>query len=215
MERIWPEVLELSSDLQKAVSLLHEAYSQMSRGDCPGARTKSGALNELESAADAKLKRIERQLISSDLFPTIRQYILEAVRLLDDAIDRSMEASRMLCYRPLSREEIDELRVGLEPSLDGLFSLLLKITDETRRMLQLIVGDFAAARKQAETVEDTEEEIDRVKLKLIEELYKREDRLKPLSIIQLEKVILAADDVADTCEDISDALVNIANIANP
>ena len=130
-------------------------------------------------------------------------------------VSRSMEASRMLCYRPLSKEEIDELRVGLEPSLDGLFSLLLKITDETKGMLQLIVGDFAAARKQAETVEDTEEEIDRVKLKLIEELYKREDRLKPLSIIQLEKVILAADDVADTCEDISDALVNIANIASP
>jgi len=215
MERIWPGVLELSSDLQSAVSLLHEAYSQMAGGDCAAAKAKSGLLNELESSADAKLKKIERQLISSDLFPTIKQYILEAVRLLDDAIDRSMEASRMLCYRPLSKEEIDELRVGLEPSLDGLFSLLLKITDETRKMLQLIIGDFAAARKQAETVEATEEEIDRVKLKLIEELYKREGRLKLLSIIQLEKVILAADDVADTCEDISDALVNIANIANP
>jgi predicted phosphate transport protein (TIGR00153 family) len=215
MEKLWPDVLDLGDDLQRAVGLLHEAYGQVSRGDCAGARAKSGALNELESAADAKLKRIERQLILSGLFPTIRQYILEAVRLLDDAIDRSMEVSRILCYRPLSKEEMDELRVGLEPSLDGLFSLLLKITGETRRMLQLIVGDFVAARKQAETVEDTEEEIDRVKLKLIEELYKREDRLKLLSIIQLEKVILAADDVADTCEDISDALVNIANIANP
>jgi len=215
MERIWPEVLELSNDLQGAVGLLQEAYNQMSRGDCAGARAKSSALNELESAADSKLKGIERQLISSDLFPTIRQYILEAVRLLDDAIDRSMEASRMLCYRALTRQEIDELRVGLDPSLDNLFSLLLKITDETKKMLQLVVGDFAAARRQAETVEDMEEEIDRVKLKLIEELYKREDRLKPLSIIQLEKVILAADDVADACEDISDALVNIINIANP
>jgi len=215
MERIWPRVLELGGDLQGAIALLQEAYDQMSRGDCAGARAKSEALNELESAADSKLKAIERQLVSSDIFPTIRQYILEAVRLLDDAIDRSMEASRMLCYRALTKEEIGELRVGLDPSLDNLFSLLLKITDETRKMLQLVVGDFVAARKQAELVEDMEEEIDRVKLKLIEELYKREDRLKPLSIIQLEKVILAADDVADACEDISDALVNIINIANP
>jgi len=215
MEKTWPEILALSEDLRSAVGLLQEAYSQMSLGNCAGARVKSGALNELESAADSKLKGIERQLTSSDLFPTIRQYILEAARLLDDAIDRSMEASRMLCYRALSKEEIGELRVGLDPSLDGLFSLLVEITDETRRMLQLVVGDFAAARKQAETVEGMEEEIDRVKLKLIEELYKREDRLKTLSIIQMEKVILAADDVADACEDISDALVNIMNIANP
>jgi|GEM_PF-2406140 len=213
MEHVWPQILELSSDLQTAVTLLYEAYQGLVRGDCQAAKGKSRQLSELESVADAKLKRIEKGLLSSDLFPTIRQYMLEAVNLLDDAIDSSMEASRILSYRCLSKDEINGLRVGLEPSLDVLFSLLLRITDDTRKALQLASKDLKAVRLQAEAVETLEEEIDRVKLRLIEELYKREDKLKTLSIIQLEKVILKADDIADTCEDISDVLVSIANLA--
>jgi predicted phosphate transport protein (TIGR00153 family) len=215
MERLWSQVLDLSEDLKEAVTRLYEAYRALSVGDYPLAKQKSAELSELESNADAKLKSAEKQLNSSDLFPTMKQYMLEVSSLLDDGIDRSMEASRMLCYRALSKEEVDELRVGLEPSLDELFSLLLRIVDETRDMLKLIDKDFDAARRQADVVEATEEEIDRIKLKLIEELYKRERWLRPLSIVQLEKVILAADDVADACEDISDALVNIINIARP
>lgn len=215
MEQIWPRVLEVGLDLQRAVTLLSEAYKAVSTGDYPLAKKKSAELSELESAADEKLKNAEKQLNSSDLFPTIKQYMLEVSRLLDDGIDRSMEVSRMLCYRVLSKEEVDQLRVGMEPSLDELFSLLLRIAEETGQALRLINEDFEATRKQAETVEATEEEIDRVKLRLIEELYKRERWLRTLSIIQLEKVILAADDVADTCEDITDALMNIVNIARP
>jgi len=215
MEQIWPRILELSADLQKAVALLSEAYKALSAGDYALAKEKSVELNELESTADAKLKSAEKQLNSSDLFPTIKQYMLEVSRLLDDAIDRSMEASRMLCYRILSKEEIDQLRVGMEPSLDELFSLLLRIAEETGRMLKLINEDFDATGRQAELVEATEEEIDRIKLRLIEELYRRERWLRTLSIIQLEKVILATDDVADACEDVADALSNIMNIARP
>jgi len=215
MEQIWPRILELSSDLQKAVLLLSEAYRALSAGDYALAKEKSAELNELESSSDEKLKSAEKQLNSSDLFPTIKQYMLEVSRLLDDGIDKSMEASRMLCYRVLSKEEVDQLRVGMEPSLDELFPLLLRIAEQTRQMLKLVNEDFEAARSQAELVEATDEEIDRIKLRLIEELYKRERWLRTLSIIQLEKVILATDDVADACEDVADALSNIMNIARP
>jgi len=215
MEVVWPRILELSDDLQTAAGLLHEAYQELVEGNFSAAKQKSNAINELESAADSRLKELEKRLLSSDLFPMIRQYVLETAKLLDDGIDKSMEASRILSYRCPTKQELDELRIGLDPSLDAMFSLLLDIVAETRKMLRLVATDLGAARKQADLVEAREEEIDRVKLKLIEEVYRREDRLKILSMIQFEKAILAADDVADACEDVSDALLNIINLGRP
>jgi len=215
MEVVWPRILELSDDLQTAAKLLHEAYQELVEGNCSAAKQKSNAINELESAADSRLKELEKRLLSSDLFPMIRQYVLETAKLLDDAIDKSMEASRILSYRCPTKQELDELRIGLDPSLDAMFSLLLDIVAETRKMLRLVATDLGAARKQADVVEAREEEIDRVKLKLIEELYRKEDRVKILSMIQFEKAILAADDMADACEDVSDALLNIINLGRP
>ena len=200
----------------EAVQMLLRSYQELLSGDYESSRKTANDLAEFESKVDHNVGQLKNQIIESRIFSSTKYEVLEIVQLLEESVDKTMEAARIMTLRKLEAPEIEMLEgTEGEPGFDRIFHLLVRISDETHSTLELAQKNLIDAGRRADRVEEVEEEIDKIKLRLLGELYVSEDKLKIMSLLQLKELILALDSIADAFEDVSDEVERVASLAAP
>jgi len=208
--------MQLSKSSMEAVQMLLRSYQELLSGDYESSRKTANDLAEFESKVDHNVGQLKNQIIESRIFSSTKYEVLEIVQLLEESVDKTMEAARIMTLRKLEAPEIEMLEgTEGEPGFDRIFHLLVRISDETHSTLELAQKNLIDAGRRADRVEEVEEEIDKIKLRLLGELYVSEDKLKIMSLLQLKELILALDSIADAFEDVSDEVERVASLAAP
>lgn len=172
-------------------------------------------VDELESEADEYGLKFESELGGGAFLPAFRGDLSRLAESIDDMADMAEESIREIYRRPRvfkdlakaeeENEEIVSIRVGLV-DLAGKAVASAKALDEA---VDILMEDMDEAAERAEEVHRRERESDIKEDELATELYKHEDLLSPITVMQIRGLIErfgAISDAAETSGDILSAM---------
>jgi len=193
----------------KAVRELVDAHAD---GDWGRVAKASARLRELESEADS-IKEEIRNALSNSLFSSAeRGDVLYLVKHIDTLADLSEEAGKFLEVRQteMPEELADDYR-ALGRRVCECAGLLSQVTGELVRMESDPVGRSrkAEVEKLLSQVHAVEHETDEMQHGLLKRLFTLEDRLQPISVVMLLRIIERLAGIADQAENNADCITRM------
>lgn len=169
---------EHGEKVHACVGLLRGAFRQVRDGDDPALRETLHQVSALESAADDIRNQLHEQLASKVLMPMRREELYNILEQQDSMADRTEDIVAILTYRKMS------LPADLAGPLDEFVELVLSncaLAAGVMSKLDLLVESSFGGR-DAVTVS-----------RLITELARREDTVKPRQIELARKLFALSD----------------------
>lgn len=174
-------------------------------------------VDELESEADEYGLKFESELGGGAFLPAFRGDLSRLAESIDDIADMAEESIREIYRRPKvfedlaeaeeKNEEVKSIRVGLV----DLASKAVASAETADKAVAMLMEDMDEAAERAEEVHRRERESDVKEDELAVELYKHEDLLSPITVMQIRGLIErfgAISDAAETSGDILSAMTN-------
>lgn len=166
-------------------------------------------ISKLEHEADVIKNDIREHLPSTFLMPVERQDLLLFLKEQDTIADRAEDAARLLEVRnthlPFKmRGELIEFTSKVIEAVDALESA-------ANQLSQVMESSFSDKEIQKvmnliHDVDRREWEADKMVLELLKKLFRHEEKLDPVSVLHLERLIHTLDSVADHAENSGDRL---------
>ncbi len=184
----------------KQVAPLFEA---LGRGDAEGVRAAERRIDELESQADRLKNDLRAHLPRRLLLPVDRRDLLEILDLQDTIADRAQDVAGLLVQRPMQ----------LPDTMRGpLLELVGAVERTCQRAGQIIdtldeLVEIGFRGREADRVEHMvdelgtlESETDRIGSDLVQELFRLEESLSPVSVMLWYQIISWVGNLADHAE---------------
>ncbi len=190
----------------KQVAPLFEA---LSRGDAEGVRAAERRIDELESQADRLKNDLRAHLPRRLLLPDDRRDLLEILDLQDTIADRAQDVAGLLVQRPMQ----------LPDTMRGpLLELVAAVERTCQRAGQIIdtldeLVEIGFRGREADRVEHMvdelgalESETDRIGSDLVQELFRLEESLSPVSVMLWYQIIAWVGNLADHAEKVGNRI---------
>lgn len=169
-------------------------------------------VDKLESKADRLGAKFEAGLSLGAFLPAFRGDLSRLSEKIDDVADMAEEAIRCVYLRPRvfedlrkaerRNDEVKAIRVGLVE----LASKSVDCAGILHDTVSILMEDMDKAVEKAEEIHRHEGKSDIAEEKLIQELYKFEDLLPLLTVMQIKELIEMTAEISDTAEDAGDIL---------
>ncbi|MEM2168974.1 MAG: DUF47 family protein [Candidatus Bathyarchaeia archaeon] len=181
------------------VNDLDRALKAVFTGDKEGAKTIIERLFSVEEEIDNLRRTVFEELTRGILPPRDREDIMHLVKRLDVMADFVKDSARSILIL-LNYEIPDEI---LGNFLD-MASNLVKCAATLKESLRLLSEDPQKAREMSLKVEEEENKVDKIHLKIKSLLLKYGDEMNSAALIILKDLADFMEDAADSCADVGD-----------
>ena len=200
-------LIEHAAKVRECVHALDEALSAFGAGNMERFEEIKRKVEELESEADRIKSNIRNHLPKSVWMPVDKQFFLMTLTQQDSILDYAEDAVVWIDMRgkPLPPE--------LSEDFSGLQKVVVKTVEEYEKAVNNIphVLETSFSEKERKETKDyiyqvhrLEHESDEMERALTKKIFSMEDKLDPLSIWHLVKLVNILGDVADHAENAAD-----------
>ncbi len=200
-------LIEHAAKVRECVNALDDALSAFEKGDMDRFKELKKKVEELESEADRIKANVRNHLPKSVWMPVDKQFFLMTLTQQDSILDYAEDAVVWIDMRDRP----------LPPELSEDFSKLQKIVVKTVEEYEKVVNNIPhvletsfSEKERKETkeyiyrVHSMEHESDIVERELTKKIFSMEDRLDPVTIWHLVKLVSILGDIADHAENAAD-----------
>ncbi len=203
---------EHSKSVVECVEKFEEGITAYSEQDYEKGEELLQEVDKLESKADKKGYEFEVALRKGAFLPAFRGDLSKLSETIDDIADTAEESIREIYRRPKVFEDLAEaekengdaesLRLGLVE----LASTAVSAARTTDKAISILMEDMDEAAEIAEEIHRVEHDADAKEDEIAIALYKHEDLLSPVTIMQMRLLIDKFGDIADAAEDSGDII---------
>lgn len=203
---------DLSSSVVASVVKFEEGVTAYSEQDFEEGGDLLIEVDELESEADKHGFKFESMLGGGAFLPAFRGDLSRLAESIDDIADMAEESLREIYRRPKvfevlaeaekEDEEVKSIRTGLV-ELAGKSVASVQSLDEA---VSILMDDMDAAAEKAEEVHRKERDSDIKEDDIAKELYRHEDLLDPVTVLQVRRLIDDFGSISDSAESSGDIL---------
>jgi uncharacterized protein Yka (UPF0111/DUF47 family) len=167
------------------------------------------AVRALEKKSDVIAFKLNEDITSGAISPNLIDDLIESTHLADNIVDIIFYLSRELSR--MAKANVTDLEVHEEMEWAEVYARLLALVDQSLPKLQLMLstGSVPQILQLRTEIEAIEEQGDDIKDAGFDKLYSMASRLHFLQFYHYSEMLHKADDILDTCEDLSDTLVSI------
>ncbi|KXB05519.1 hypothetical protein AKJ50_00675, partial [candidate division MSBL1 archaeon SCGC-AAA382A13] len=171
-----------------------------------------GRVDKLESEADEHGLTFEAALGDGAFLPSFRGDLSRLAESIDDTADMAEESIREIHRRPKVFEELakaEEKHEEIKGIRKGLVELAGKAVESAKAQdeaVSLLGVDMDKAAAKAEEIHRKERASDEKEDELAIKLYKHEDLLSPISVMQIRGLIKRFGDISNSAEASGDIL---------
>lgn len=166
-------------------------------------------ISKLEHEADIIKNDIREHLPKTLFMPVDRTDVLLFLKEQDAISDSAENAAEILMVRKtkLPVELKDDLLEFTSKVIGSVNALELAV-NELEEVLESSFGRYEIdeVRKLTHNVDKLEWEADKLVIKLLKRLFEIEDKLDPVTVLHLERLIYTMDSIADHAENVGDRL---------
>lgn len=195
--------------VKKGIDQLGEGLIHYYKGNYEGFSKIAKNISQLENDADIIKTNLRNHLPNSLFMPVDKGKFLRALREQDAILDHAENLVRMLDMRhtkipkTLQKEFIDHAKKMLKT--------VEAMEVAVGNMMDLVETSFVKKERDQtkifiRKVQQLESETDELKYKAVKSIYKIENKLKPMDMYHLLKIINWVDDIADHAENVTDWL---------
>ncbi len=202
----------LSKTVVKSVEKFEEGVKAYSNQDFERGNELVQEVNQLEEEADNYGFRFESELREGAFLPAFRGDLSKLAESIDDIADMAEESIREIYRRPKifkdlanierEKEEAKSIRNGLV-ELAGKAVEAAETTDEA---ISVLMENMDKSAEIAEEIHLAEKEADSKQNEITLDLYKYEELLDPISIMQVRLLVDSFGGIADAAEDSGDII---------
>jgi predicted phosphate transport protein (TIGR00153 family) len=180
--------------------------SKLKEHDNEGVGREFETIREIEEKADVAHQRAVENVCSGSFFGGIREDILNLLENIDDISDAAKGAAKMFTQRRIPDEAIDYM---FKADVLAFFNACLETTQLLKGCIEMLGKKNSKQEtiKAAARVEESEENADKLRSKILDNLLRNEPDLNALDVVMLKDALYVADDVADRAEDGSDEML--------
>ena len=184
--------LDTVSDLEKAIGAAVN-------GDKKSAETIISRLFKAEEEVDDLRRTVFEELTKGSLPPRDREDIMNLVKNLDKTADHVKDSARNVLVL-LNADVPKEIWEAFHEMASGIVSTAAVL----RESLKSLGEDNARARAMSERVEDEENKVDKIFLKIKSLLLEYGRKLNPSTLIILKDMLDSMEEATDRCADTGD-----------
>lgn len=207
---------ELSSTVVETVDRFEDGVIAYSEGKLDEGEDLLDEVDQLESEADKHVSEFESELGEGAFLPTFRGDLSRLAESIDNISDRAEDSIREIYRRPKIFDDLaeaEEKNEGVKSIRTGLVNLAGKAVESAKSLdkaVSVLMEDMSEAGERTEEVHRYEGESDNKEDEIAANLYKYEDLLHPITVMQIRELIEkfgAISDSAETSGDILSAMV--------
>jgi uncharacterized protein len=167
------------------------------------------AVRALEKKSDEIAFKLNEEITAGAISPNLIDDLIESTNLADNIVDIIFYLSRELSR--MAKANITDLEVHEEVEWAEVYTKMLTLVDQALPKLQsmLSIGNVPQIVQLRQEIEVLEEQGDDIKDAGFDKLYSVASKLHFLQFYHYSEMLHKSDDILDTCEDLSDALVSI------
>lgn len=196
----------------KAAEKFEETLVAYSKREFEKGEELAWELDGLESKADRLRARFENELSAGAFLPAFRGELARLSEYVDDVADKAEDAIWEIRLRPKLFEVLAKAEKKKKEARTirlGLVKLAGKEVEAARALkatVDVLLKDMDAAAKKAIKIDKLEGESDILEEKLLQDMYRYEKLVCPISVMQLKDLIEAIGGISDAAEDAGDVL---------
>ncbi|RLI45258.1 hypothetical protein DRO64_02755 [Candidatus Bathyarchaeota archaeon] len=192
-------IIRVINELKTLLSMVmgKEALSSPSVLD-----TKIEMISVYESLADDLHLESLLKICNGSFFSGLREDFIRLFDNMDDIADSAKESSQII-----SRSGIGKALENYSALLDPYVDMVAKTVEALGEAIKSLEENSSDAIKKSIKVKELEEQADDIKLRLIKEIFSRENDI--LTLIELKDFVLALDEIADAAARSSEILIMI------
>ena len=192
-------IIRVINELKTLLSMVmgKEALSSPSVLD-----TKIEMISVYESLADDLHLESLLKICNGSFFSGLREDFIRLFDNMDDIADSAKESSQII-----SRSGIGKALENYSALLDPYVDMVAKTVEALGEAIKSLEENSSDAIKKSIRVKELEEQADDIKLRLIKEIFSRENDI--LTLIELKDFVLALDEIADAAARSSEILIMI------
>jgi len=164
--------------------------------------TKIEMISVYESLADDLHLESLLKICNGSFFSGLREDFIRLFDSMDDIADSAKESSQII-----SRSGIGKALESYSALLDPYMDMVAKTVEALGEAIKSLEENSSDAIKKSIRVKELEEQADDIKLRLIKEIFSRENDM--LTLFELKDFILALDEIADAAARSSEILIMI------
>jgi predicted phosphate transport protein (TIGR00153 family) len=170
-------------------------------------------MSALEKAGDERTVEIKEKVDSGAIAPSLLVDMNRLVDKCDDVLDKAHYLSREIRRYAHARASING---GVTPEIEGeavkSFEHMLALAKEGIELLVSMLSSkrFSELSQYRKKIEQIEEEVDEVKDRLLDSLYRYSTSVPYIVFEHLSTVVHKIDDIVDASEDIADVVVTVS-----
>ncbi len=206
-EKTFEILVVLSKTVVKCVEKFRDGVNEFSKNNLEKGREILSEVEKLESEADEHNFKFKSRLGGGAFLPTYRGDLSKLSESIDDIADVAERSIREINRRPRVFEDLKKAEKKNEKAEFlrlGLVDLAEKAVKSTRALdkaTSVLMKNMDEAAKRAEGIHKREQESDRKENELAMELYKHEDLLNPITVMQIKELIKSFGQISDAAED--------------
>ncbi|MHB8360532.1 MAG: DUF47 domain-containing protein [Thermoplasmataceae archaeon] len=163
-----------------------------------------------EKEGDSLTFSIKHIITSGAIGSTLMDNFLELAETFDDILDKTYWISREIVRArnsPLFNDDNSALIRSFYSSFIDIINANLSANKLIKNLL--LIENLNEVKNTREEIEKLEENVDEMKDKIIDTLYKKSDSISYLTFNHINSMVHTLDDMLDGCEDISDIVLTI------
>ncbi|MGQ9514742.1 MAG: hypothetical protein ACUVTL_06810 [Thermoproteota archaeon] len=208
---LWLKISELCEACLSAAKSMEAAFISVASGD------RQSAINQANGVAMAAKKGLilarESRLLSFETSPADRDHIIFIIEALRALLNSAQKGSIVLVQRRLSPSVVFLLNdIKLQYTLSRLFEKVTKGVSLLSEAITILPKDQAKSAELISSARKESDEVESIKLYLLEKLYEQEKALDVLSLIQLRDIILYESLLVNGFDDCLESLQTLATV---
>ncbi len=167
------------------------------------------AIRVLEKKSDDIAFKINEDITTGAVSPSILDQLLECVKVADDIVDNYYYQSRQLSRMCKARFPYSD--APQEAEWNALFKSMLDLADQALAEVHrtLSMSDLSEILRLRKEIEALEQQGDDIKDKGFDWLYRQAPHMHYLQFHHYSELLHKFDDILDGCEDLSDLILSV------
>lgn len=201
-----------SETVTESVKKFRDAIVAHSEGKSEEGENLFKEIKQLESKADEIGEKFEASLGAGAFLPAFRGDLSRLGRKVDDVADKAQEAMREIHLRSRLFEKLtkaEEKNADANAIRVGLINLADKAINTAEALnagVSVLMENMDTASVRAEGIRRCEQESDKAEEELLKNLYKYEDLLDPVTVMQIKYAVEQIGEISDAAEDAADII---------
>jgi len=207
----------LSNNVLRNVEKFREAAEAYTEGDIEKGDKLFVEVDKIESEADKDGLKFEYKLGEGAFLPSFRGNLSRLAESIDDTADQATDALKEIHRRPKLFEELkeaeqkDENAKVLRQGLVDIAEKAVESTQTQKKAVSVLIDDMDEAIEKAEEIHLKERDSDKIEDKLAKDLYKYEELLNPITVMQMRELISRFGGVSDSAETSGDIISSMVH----